>query len=103
MNAVQYTPKGGKITLTFEELKAGGFIRIAISDTGIGIPKEVLPKIFNDFFRAKEARELTQHGTGLGLAIAKQIVEEHGGEIRVESEEGRGCSFIFTLPKIINK
>lgn len=103
MNAVQYTPKGGKITLNFQEVKAGGFIRIVISDTGIGIPKEVLPTIFNDFFRAKEARELTKHGTGLGLAIAKHIVEEHGGEIRVESEEGRGCSFIFTLPKMINE
>ena len=103
MNAVQYTPKGGKITLDFQELKAGGFIRITIRDTGIGIPKEVLPNIFDDFFRAKEARELTRDGTGLGLAIVKQIVEEHGGEIRVESEEDRGCSFIFTLPKMINK
>jgi signal transduction histidine kinase len=70
---------------------------IRISDNGIGIPAEYLGRIFDRFFRVP--RSSSQAGTGLGLSIAKKIVESHGGRIWVESEQGRGTTFSFTLPK----
>ncbi len=72
----------------------------AVADTGIGISKEDLPRIFEEFYRADYARELDGTGTGLGLAIARRVVELYGGELRVESELGKGSVFTFVLPRM---
>jgi two-component system phosphate regulon sensor histidine kinase PhoR len=93
-NAVKFTRPGGEILLLAE---AGpGEVRFAVRDTGIGIPDEDVPRIFERFYRVDKSR--TGSGTGLGLSIAKHIVEAHQGHIWVESIEGQGSTFIFTLP-----
>jgi len=92
-NAIKFTPKGGEITIRAES--AGSEIRFGVCDTGPGIPPEHLPHVFDRYWQAKSTAKL---GTGLGLSIAKGIVEAHGGRIWVESEPGKGASFIFTLP-----
>lgn len=96
-NSVKYTPENGKIEIKVKD--KGDRVLIEISDTGIGIPKNEIPKIFDEFYRARNAREVERTGTGLGLSIAKQVIERHNGRIWVESEEGRGSTFSFTLPK----
>ncbi|MCM8778537.1 MAG: HAMP domain-containing histidine kinase [Candidatus Omnitrophica bacterium] len=96
-NSVKYTPHNGKIDINV--MDKGNYIFIQIKDTGIGIPKDELPKIFDEFYRASNAREVERDGTGLGLSIAKQIVERHQGKIWVESEEGKGSIFSIELPK----
>ncbi len=101
INALRYTPKGGEITIRFNESKIFGLIQVSIIDTGIGIQKEDLPHVFDDFYRAKNAKAIEQDGTGLGLAIVKHIFELHGGKIYIESEVGKGSTFVFTLPKKI--
>jgi signal transduction histidine kinase len=98
-NAVRYTPEGGRIRISVRPFRGRNQVEICIADTGIGIPPESLPFVFNDFFRAPNARSFADSGTGLGLAIVKKIVESHGGEIQVESEVGKGTSFSFTLPE----
>jgi signal transduction histidine kinase len=94
-NAVKYTRKGG-VRLLLEQ--ANGFARIVVADTGIGIPKDALPYIFQEFFRAKNAKQLEEAGTGLGLSIVKDLVKRYGGEIDVGSVEGVGTTFVLTLP-----
>ncbi|MFC1604614.1 ATP-binding protein, partial [Planctomycetota bacterium] len=74
-------------------------VRIDIIDTGIGIPADELENVFGEFFRATNAQKSEKDGTGLGLSIVKQIVEQHGGEISVESQEGQGSKFTVTMPK----
>jgi len=96
-NAVKYTPAGGSVVV--RAWSEDGQIRIEISDTGIGIPEEDLPRIFNEFYRAKNAKAMEMEGTGLGLAIAKDVVEQHGGQISVESVVGKGSTFYVNLPK----
>ncbi|MDD5595499.1 MAG: HAMP domain-containing sensor histidine kinase [Candidatus Omnitrophica bacterium] len=96
-NSVKYTPHNGKINIVAED--KGNRILIEISDNGIGIPKAELPRIFEEFYRASNAKEVERDGTGLGLSIAKQIVEIHHGKIWVESEEGKGSIFHIELPK----
>lgn len=96
-NAVKYTPRNGKIYLTVSD--KGNRILIEIKDNGIGIPKLELPKIFEEFYRASNAKEVERDGTGLGLSIAKQIVAIHNGRIWVESEQGKGSTFSIELPK----
>jgi signal transduction histidine kinase len=96
-NAVKYTPPKGKISLTVEDRDDS--IIIKIQDTGIGIPKNALPKIFDEFYRASNAKKVIRDGTGLGLSIAKQVIERHDGKIWVESEEGKGSAFYIELPK----
>ena len=76
-----------------------GVVAIAVSDTGVGIPPEHLPRLFDRFYRVESSRNRDSGGTGLGLAIAKQIVEAHGGQITVTSELGSGTTFSFTLPQ----
>jgi two-component system phosphate regulon sensor histidine kinase PhoR len=96
-NAVKYTPAGGSVLVKLwgedDQIKA------EVSDTGIGIPEEALPRIFSEFYRAKNAKALEMEGTGLGLALAKDVVEQHGGQISVESAVGEGTTFYVTLPK----
>jgi len=96
-NAIKYTPEFGTIRLFTED--NGGFIKISVADTGIGIPFKDLPRIFERFYRVDEARTREQGGTGLGLAIVKHIVQLHGGEVSVSSEPGKGSIFSFTLMK----
>jgi len=96
-NAIKYTPEGGKIWVTLSEER--GFVKAVVSDTGIGIKKEDLPRIFDKFYRVKTAETRQIVGTGLGLSIVKSIVDAHLGSISVESEEGGGTIFTVLLPK----
>ena len=95
-NAMKFTPQGGAITI--DAVKKDGMVKFSVKDTGAGIPKNELEKIFDKFYQTGQRAPTDISGTGLGLSIAKEIVELHGGKIWVESEEGKGTSFIFTLP-----
>ncbi len=94
-NAVKFTPRGG-VTMSAE--RTGGKTRISVSDTGIGIPAELLPRIFERFFRAEKARSREFGGTGLGLSIVKHVMEVHHGSVLVESEPDKGSKFTLTFP-----
>jgi len=94
-NAIKFTPPGGRITISAKPL--GDRLVVSVSDTGIGIAPEHLSRIFERFFKADKSR--ASDGSGLGLAIAKHIVQAHDGEIWVESEEGKGSTFSFSLPQ----
>jgi signal transduction histidine kinase len=96
-NAVKYTPEGGGVWM--EVKQDGTFIAVSIADTGIGIPEADLPHIFEEFYRADNARAIERDGTGLGLAFAKQVIERHGGQVWVRNNPGAGATFRFTLPK----
>jgi len=93
-NAIKFTLPGGKISLT--TMMRDGSVMVDISDTGTGIAKDDLPRIFERFYKADRAR--SEEGSGMGLAIAKHIIEAHGGKIWVQSEEGKGSTFSFSLP-----
>lgn len=95
-NAIKYTPEGGSVTVRV--WSEDDQIKAEVSDTGIGIPEEALSRIFEEFYRAKNAKSLEMEGTGLGLAIAKDVIEQHGGQISVESAVGEGSTFYVTLP-----
>ncbi|MCZ8518332.1 MULTISPECIES: two-component system histidine kinase PnpS [Paenibacillus] len=107
-NGISYTPEGGKVRMKIEQLVCGkevtesDKVRFTIADTGIGIPKKDLPRIFERFYRVDKARSRSSGGTGLGLSIVKHLVELHKGTIRVESEVGVGTKFIFEMPLIHN-
>jgi PAS domain S-box-containing protein len=94
-NAIKYTPEGGRTCLKVQHREEE--LVISVSDTGVGIPKDELPKIFKRFYRAEHQREEVQ-GTGLGLSIVHKIITRHGGRIDVESEEGKGSTFTVFLP-----
>lgn len=95
-NAVEFTPSGGEIAVDIRN--EGAMVRVAVRDSGIGIPKEDLPRIFERFYRVDKARSRMLGGTGLGLAIARQIVEMLGGAISIESDLGKGTEVVFTVP-----
>ncbi|MCC3375887.1 two-component system histidine kinase PnpS [Cohnella sp. REN36] len=103
-NGINYTPDGGRVKIVAEyvegEAEAEGEdrVRITVSDTGIGIPKKDIPRIFERFYRVDKARSRSSGGTGLGLSIVKHLVELHHGSIRVESTVGVGTRFIIELP-----
>ena len=95
-NAVKFTPEGGRIGITARQ--RDGAVEISVSDTGIGISPEDQPKIFEEFRQVGSDYAHKVEGTGIGLTLAKKFVELHGGRIWVESELGKGSTFIFTLP-----
>lgn len=95
-NAVKYTPENKSIHL--QAKNHDDYVQIEISDTGIGIPADDLDHIFDEFFRAGNAKDFEKDGTGLGLSLVKQIVERHGGRISARSEQGRGTTFTIKLP-----
>ncbi|RME49423.1 MAG: sensor histidine kinase [Chloroflexi bacterium] len=96
-NALKYTPAGGRVSLGLA--RENGWVRIDIADTGVGIPAEDLPHIFERFYRVDKARSRKHGGTGLGLSIARWIADVHGGHIDVESEVGEGTTFTVWLPE----
>ncbi len=98
-NALNYTPNNGQIVVTAKATHS--YVHISVKDTGIGIAKENQDKIFDRFYRAEDAEVQRVPGTGLGLAIVRSLIEMHGGRLKVESQLGKGSSFTFNLPVVI--
>ena len=96
MNGIKYTPDNGSVSV--EARRSDGYVDIWVTDTGMGIAKEDQDRIFQRFTQIDSSTTRAQGGTGLGLAIAKELVELHGGQIRVQSRLGKGSSFIFSVP-----
>ena len=96
-NAVKFSPDGGEVRVAARRTPGGDAVEVSVTDHGIGIRRADQPRIFERFYKVDRAR-LRGGGTGLGLAIARHVVEGHGGRIAVESEEGRGSTFTFTIP-----
>ena len=106
-NAIRYNKKGGKVTITLkyvtkkiDDLTGEKWIECEVKDTGIGIPKDQQRRIFERFFRGSNAIRKETEGSGLGLYISKNIIEAHEGRLWFESEEGKGSTFIFSLPVV---
>jgi signal transduction histidine kinase len=95
-NAVRFTPEGGAVRIAAQ--RVNGSIEVRVADTGVGIPSEALPRLFERFYRVDPARARDGGGTGIGLAIARSVVEAHGGTIRAESRLGKGSTFTFDVP-----
>ena len=96
-NAIRYTPSGGSVTVRAEA--DGEHVTVCVTDTGIGIPAHAKARIFEKFYRGETPPTGEPQGIGLGLATVKSIVEKHGGQVWVESKEGKGSAFSFTLPQ----
>ena len=97
-NAVKYTEQGGTVTISLDVNEADQFVKVSVTDTGVGIPLEDVDHVFDKFFRV-EANKKFAKGTGLGLNLVKQIVEKtHEGAVSVTSQQGKGSTFAFTLP-----
>jgi signal transduction histidine kinase len=101
-NAIMYTPKGGRVTIAAkaQALEGKTWATVAVVDTGIGIPKDEFPHIFDRFFRGEHPQAMQLAGTGLGLPVAQAIVQQHGGQMTVQSEEGVGSTFTLWLPLV---
>ena len=95
-NAIKFTPEGG--TISFAAQKKGGMVEVRIENTGSGIAPEALPFVFERFYKEDRSRGMNTRGSGLGLHICKILVNLSGGQIHAESEEGKWCRFVFTLP-----
>lgn len=95
-NAIRYTRENGSVTVKIAV--EGSSVVLTVADTGIGIPDHAIPHLFSDFYRADNAKKFSSSGTGLGLSITKAIVEQHGGTISVNSEEGEGTVFTVRIP-----
>ena len=100
-NALKYTPRGGEVTIHLQT--APSELTFAVQDSGIGIPQNDLPRLFEKFYRGTNREALAQRGTGLGLAIVKSIAERHGGSVWVESELGKGSTFYLKIPLVQSK
>jgi len=98
-NAMKYTPPGGKVRVALAREREH-LVRFEVSDTGIGIPEEDIPRLFTEFFRAENAKALSEEGTGLGLAIVKEILDFLGGSISVKSKVGEGTTLACLLPAV---
>ena len=96
-NAITHSPEGGRVTISSDAGDGTG--RMVVQDNGPGIPAEDLPHVFERFYRVDKSRSRATGGTGLGLTIARRLVEAHGGQITVESEENQGARFIVELPR----
>ncbi len=99
-NAVKYTPSGGNVTVSLGRVEDE--IQVKVADTGIGIPEEARPQLFEEFYRAPNAKAMDAIGTGLGLAIVKDLVDRYGGHIELESSLGEGSTFTVTFPVVAN-
>ncbi len=97
-NALKYTPCNGEVAVDYHVDRARHTVNVTVKDSGIGIPASDLPNIFNEFFRAQNAKQSQIHGTGIGLATVKTLVERYHGEITLESTEGKGTTISVTLP-----
>jgi signal transduction histidine kinase len=104
-NALRYTPPGGRINVKIDDARNGRnrasenrWVEIQVSDTGSGIPRESLPRVFERFYRADPARSRADGGTGLGLSIVKHLIERMNGEVTAESELGKGTTIRIRLP-----
>lgn len=97
-NAVQYSPSPSRVGVGV--IATDDIIEIAVTDQGIGIPEDELDRVFERFFRVDQARSRTTGGTGLGLSIVKHVVQNHGGDVRVWSQHGRGSTFTIRLPRV---
>ena len=95
-NAIKYTPSGGMVRVKL--IAEAGQINLEIADTGIGIPAEAIPHVFERFYRVEKARSRADGGSGLGLAIAKWAAEAHNGSISLKSRQGEGSVFLVSLP-----
>ncbi len=95
-NAVKYNREGGRVTVTFA--REGNMVAFTVTDTGIGIPQQELPRIYERFYRVDKARSRASGGTGLGLSIVKEWVDTLGGRLRAESVYGEGTAFTVLLP-----
>jgi signal transduction histidine kinase len=95
-NALRYTPEGGRIVVRAEP--ANGGVSLQVSDTGSGIAREHLPRVFERFYRADPSRARSEGGTGLGLSIVRHLVESHGGRVTAESELGQGTTITCWFP-----
>ena len=95
-NAMRFTPDGGAVRV--EAHRENGSVSISVRDSGVGIPNDALPRLFERFYRVDASRSRGDGGTGIGLAIARSVVEAHGGTISAESELGHGSVFTFDLP-----
>lgn len=98
-NAIKYTHPGGSVNISASRIE--GSVRVDVADTGIGIPAEDIPRIFERFYRVDKARSRELGGTGLGLAIVKHIIQGHGGRMHVESAPGKGSAFSFFLNAVL--
>jgi two-component system, OmpR family, phosphate regulon sensor histidine kinase PhoR len=98
-NAIRYTRPGGRITLSLQENPLENKIIGTVTDTGIGIPSEEIPRIFEEFYRTKEAKSMQETGTGLGMCIVQEIVCLYGGTLEIDSTPELGSSFRFILPQ----
>jgi signal transduction histidine kinase len=97
-NAIRYTPAGGQVMVSLRTDHKRGLVIGAVSDAGIGVAADDIPRIFEEFFRTEEAKAMQETGTGLGLPIVQQVVKMYGGTIEVESVVDQGSTFRFTLP-----
>lgn len=97
-NAIKYTPEGGKVSVKYRLNRAAQRVEISVSDTGIGIPADDLPRLFDEFFRARNTKTLQVTGTGIGLATVRTLLDRYNGHITIESEEGKGTTVHVTLP-----
>ena len=98
-NAIRYTPEGGRITLSLRTDSQAKKIIGAVTDTGIGIAAEEIPRVFEEFFRTEAAKSMRETGTGLGLPIVQQVLSLYGGTIEIDSTPGQGSTFRFILPQ----